>query len=306
MPTNKRVWARFVSFVSDDGKIYAGEPVDAEIDVGLAVKEGKVVKARVLSSSSALDEGAKFTGQERPVKQILAVTAEQVGSIRCIGVNYNDHGAELGYAVPPVPIVFIKPNSALNDPSAPIIIPNFVADADFEVELCVVIGKEARNVTDDEALDYILGYSTSNDVAARRAQTITTQFCHGKGFDTFAPVGPTLVHAKAIPNPQILEMRTTLNGEEMQHTTLDTMIFPVARIVSHLSQATTIPAGTIIMTGTPGGIGHSRTPPQYLKEGDDLRLWISGGLGTLTNPIVKDKSSSRFDNGLAERNGKAL
>lgn len=144
--------------------------------------------------------------------------------------------AELGYAVPPVPIVFIKPNSALNDPSAPIIVPNFVADADFEVELCVVMGKEARNVTDDEALDYVLGYSTSNDVAARRAQTITTQFCHGKGFDTFAPVGPTLVHAKAIPNPQVLEMRTTLNGKEMQHTTLDTMIFPIARIVSHLSQ----------------------------------------------------------------------
>lgn len=144
--------------------------------------------------------------------------------------------AELGYAAPPVPIVFIKANTALNDPSSPIIIPNFVADADFEVELCAVIGKEAKNVTDDEALDYVLGYSTSNDVAARRAQTITSQFCHGKGFDTFAPLGPTLVHAKAIPNPQTLEMRTTLNGKEMQHATLDSMIFPVARIVSHLSQ----------------------------------------------------------------------
>jgi 2-keto-4-pentenoate hydratase/2-oxohepta-3-ene-1,7-dioic acid hydratase in catechol pathway len=116
------------------------------------------------------------------------------------------------------------------------VIPSFVPDADFEVELCVVLGKTCSNVTDDEALDYVLGYTTSNDVAARKAQTITTQFSHGKGFDTFAPVGPALVHAKSIPDPQQLEMRTTLNGQEMQHAKLDTMIFSVARIVSHLSQ----------------------------------------------------------------------
>ncbi|EXJ85249.1 hypothetical protein A1O3_05924 [Capronia epimyces CBS 606.96] len=299
MSAIERVWTRFVRFVSDDGNVYAGEPVDPEVDVGLACKQGTPVLARVLSSSSALDAEAKFTGQELPVHKILApLSADEVGTIRCIGVNYTDHGAELNFAVPPVPIVFLKPNSALNDPSAPIVVPSFVADADFEVELCVVLGKECRNVTDDEALDYVLGYTTSNDVAARMAQTITTQFCHGKGFDTFAPVGPALVHASAIPNPQQLEMRTTLNGQEMQHVTLDSMIFPVARIVSHLSQATTLPAGTIILTGTPGGIGHSRTPPVYLQHGDDLRLWISGGLGTLTNPIVKDKSGKYFDNGL--------
>ncbi len=132
--------------------------------------------------------------------------------------------------------MFLKPSSALNDPSEPIVIPSFVADADFEVELCVVIGKTCSNVADEEPLHYVLGYTTSNDVAARKAQTITTQFCHGKGFDTFAPIGPTLVHAELVPNPQQLEMRTTLNGTEMQHATLDTMIFPVARIISHLSQ----------------------------------------------------------------------
>ncbi|KAH8883299.1 fumarylacetoacetate hydrolase [Thozetella sp. PMI_491] len=280
------IWKRFFRFISDDGETYAGEPVDSGVDVGLVVKDGKSAKVRILSSTSALDEQAEFTCEERLVKEILSpLSAGEVGTIRCIGVNYNGHGAELDFAVPPVPIVFLKPKAVLNDPSAPIIVPSFAKDADFEVELCVFIDKECKNVL-DEALSYVLGYTTSND------------FSHEKGFDRFAPMGPARVHASLIPDPQQLEMRSTLNGKDMQHATLDTMIFPVARIVSHLPQASTLPAGTIILTGTPGGIGNSRNPPIYLQEGDDLRLRISGGLGTICNPIMKDKSNSTFNSGL--------
>lgn len=193
---------------------------------------------------------------------------------------------ELNFEVPSVPIVFLKPENCLLDPSAPIILPrNATFDSDFEVELGVVIGRTCKNVSVEDAPSYILGYMTTNDVTARGAQFATSQFCYGKGFDGFAPMGPTLVSRKAIPNPAVLQLKTQLNGKIMQESSVKEMIFQVPTIISHLSQGTTLKPGTVIMTGTPGGIGHSRSPPVYLTKGDRLQIWISHGLGTLTNPI---------------------
>jgi 2-keto-4-pentenoate hydratase/2-oxohepta-3-ene-1,7-dioic acid hydratase in catechol pathway len=243
------------------------------------------------------------------------LAAEEVGTIRCIGVNYHDHGvvqpipkilktwlsinvvqAELNFAVPPVPMVFLKPDTCVLHPSAPLILPRTASlDTDFEVELGVILSKTCKNVSEEEALDYVLGYITTNDVSARGVQFQTTQFCYGKGFDGFAPMGPTIVSAKSIPNPSVLELKCTLNGKVMQESRVSSMIFPVAKLVSHLSQSTTLKAGTVIMTGTPGGIGHSRTPPVYLKEGDDLRVCISHGLGTLVNPIILEGEERRVE-----------
>ncbi|KAH8820235.1 hypothetical protein F5884DRAFT_763305 [Xylogone sp. PMI_703] len=286
------IWKRFIRFRGEDGKIYCGEPIDTNVDVGLALLENKDIFARVLDTDTALDYNARFTGETKKVVVVLSpLAAEAIGTIRCIGVNYKDHGAELDFEVPPVPIVFLKPETSLLDPSAPLVLPHLARnDSDYEVELGVIIGRTCKNVSVAEALSYVLGYVTTNDVTARGVQFITSQFCYAKGFDGFTPMGPTLVSSSAIPDPSVLELKTTLNGTIMQQSSVRNMIFSVPQIISHLSQGTTLKPGTVIITGTPGGIGHSRVPAVYLSQGDELRIWISHGLGTLTNPIEVEKS----------------
>lgn len=201
----------------------------------------------------------------------------------------------MSFTIPPVPIVFFKPSSCVLSPSEPLVLPRQAAsECDWEVELAVVLGKECKNVSEEEALDYVLGYMTANDVTARQWQFLTSQFSHCKSFDGFAPMGPTLVSPRCVRNPKELQLKTTLNGQTMQESQVSNMIFGIERLISHLSIETTLPRGTVILTGTPGGIGHTRTPPIYLKEGDDLRISISHGLGTLANPIIADRSSGNY------------
>ncbi|KAK2741716.1 hypothetical protein FQN55_008215 [Onygenales sp. PD_40] len=297
MPQLQPVWSRFVRFEAEDGKIYAGEPADENQDVGLAslTPSTMPILVKVLDSSSPLALDAKFTGETVTAKRILSpLTEEQVGTIRCVGLNYHDHGtrAELHFDIPSDPAIFLKPSSTLSGPTSPIIIPKTLTGIDFEVELAVIIGRTCKNATLDNALDYVLGYTVSNDVSARGVQFQTSQFCYAKGFDGFAPLGPVIVSGSRIPDPQVMEVKTVLNGEEMQKSNTANMIFSIRQIVAHISRGSTLPAGTVIMTGTPGGIGHSRTPPVYLKEGDELRISISHGLGTLVNPIVDEKDDS--------------
>ena len=194
-----------------------------------------------------------------------------------IGLNYASHAAEAGLDIPLEPIVFMKATTSISGPNDDIVPPQGTTKLDWEVELGVVIGTRARQVSEEEALDYVAGYCVVNDVSERAWQFATPQWDKGKGADTFGPIGPWLVTADEVPDPQALEMWLDLNGERMQASSTHGMIFTVAQIVSHVSQYMTLLPGDIITTGTPAGSGMGQKPtPIYLKTGDVLTLGIDG------------------------------
>ncbi len=208
-------------------------------------------------------------------------------TILCIGLNYRQHAEETGAKIPDYPVLFIKAVNALNDPGDPIVIPKVApGQVDYECELAVVIGKSAKNVERSRALDYVLGYTCANDVSARRWQKEGggKQWCRGKSFDTFCPLGPCLVTPDDISDPNNLKITTKLNGETMQDSTTSDMIFDVPTLVSFLSEGTTLLPGTVILTGTPQGVGFARNPPVFLKKGDRVTIEIER-IGKLTNPV---------------------
>ncbi|KIW71388.1 hypothetical protein, variant 2 [Phialophora macrospora] len=254
--------------------------------------------AKVLQTNSALDPSATFGQEIVQVKSLLSpLRADEVGTIRCIGLNYRDHAAELKLPIPSTPTVFLKANTCLNSPAGRIYYPHSAGDhdclLDYEVELAVVIAETCKDVPETDAMQYVLGYMTANDVTSRKHQQEVSQWDHGKGFDGFCPIGPTLVSSQAIPDPSVLRLRTVLNGKVMQDGKARDMIFSVPKIVSFLSQGCTLQKGTIILTGTPCGIGISRDPVVCLSEGDELHVSISHGLGTLTNSISRGLLSER-------------
>ena len=210
-------------------------------------------------------------------------------AILCIGLNFRDHAKEIGCAEPVTPVLFMKNPSALNHPGAPIVIPRSceaVPEVDYEIELAVVIGKTAKDVKEDDALGHVLGYTIANDVSARRWQKSNSgQWVRAKSFDTFCPLGPELLTRDEIPDPQSLELVCRLNGEVMQRGSIGEMFFSVARIIALLSQDMTLLPGTVILTGTPSGVGVGRKPQVFLKPGDRLDLTIEP-IGTLTNTVV--------------------
>jgi 2-keto-4-pentenoate hydratase/2-oxohepta-3-ene-1,7-dioic acid hydratase in catechol pathway len=204
--------------------------------------------------------------------------------ILCIGLNYRAHAAETGSTPPRNPMLFIKSSNALAGPADAVRLPSNSDRVDFEAELVAVIGRDAKDVDEADALDYVFGYTLANDVSARDWQKDKAlnggQFARGKSFDGFCPLGPHLVTADEVPDPQNLAVRLTLNGETMQDSTTADMIFGVAQIVASLSRTMTLRAGSIVLTGTPAGVGVARTPPVFLKPGDETRITI-GDLGTL-------------------------
>ncbi|KAI5918377.1 fumarylacetoacetate hydrolase [Camillea tinctor] len=282
-------WDRLVRFIArQDGLEYIGEPVDKTQDVGAALASSQDVEVRVFSGGSALDLSAEPTSKIRTIERLLPPLSQvEVGTIRCIGLNYRNHAKEMNLTLPDHPTLFFKPATCLNAPNAPLLIPHQATDgqADYEAELAVVIAKPARNIRVEDALDYVLGYTCSNDVTARKHQFNGAQWGFGKGFDGFAPIGPCLVSTTRIPDPAVIELKTVLNGISMQEGRADDMIFTVPRIIAYLSQGTTLQPGTVIMTGTPHGIGVSKKPPVFLKPGDDLRVVMSHGLGSLVNYV---------------------
>ncbi|MCX5660936.1 MAG: fumarylacetoacetate hydrolase family protein [Planctomycetota bacterium] len=227
------------------------------------------------------------TGKTAKVAKLLAPLAAT--NIFCIGANYREHAKESGVAVPEMPIVFMKPTSAQINPGDTIKIPACCRkgpEVDYECELAVVIGKPARDVPEAKALDYVFGYTAANDVSARMWQKHGGggQWVRGKGFDTFCPLGPALVTADEIPDPQTIRLRTILNGQVMQDHTTGDMIFTVAQLIAFLSQDTTLLPGTVILTGTPQGVGAARKPPVYLTPGDEVTIDLDK-IGKLTNPV---------------------
>ncbi|RDL36973.1 putative Fumarylacetoacetate hydrolase-containing protein 2 like protein [Venustampulla echinocandica] len=195
--------------------------------------------------------------------------------------------------LPEVPTVFMKPATSLADPyPSPTIIPKSTLQddcCDYESELVIVIGKKCKDVSEAEALDYVLGYTAANDVSSRTAQLAQTQWSYSKGFDGACPIGPVIVSKQLVPDPAWLKLRGLKNGKVMQDCGIDDLIFSVPRIVSFLSQGTTLPPGTIILTGTPAGIGFSFSPKEYLRGGDEFAVEISPYIGTLSTKFEAEK-----------------
>lgn len=200
--------------------------------------------------------------------------------IICIGLNYSDHAAESGMALPKEPIFFNKFNNALTGAAGPVVLPSNASQVDYEAELAVVVGRTARRVSPAEAESCIAGYTILNDVSARDWQFRTGQWVSGKTFDTFAPCGPWLATPDEIPDPHDLSIRLTLNGRVMQDSTTANLIFRIPELISYLSHIFTLRPGDLISTGTPPGVGFARKPPVFLAPGDVVEISISG-VGTM-------------------------
>lgn len=203
--------------------------------------------------------------------------------IICVGLNYRDHAAESGMAIPERPLIFSKWPNTLIGPGDAIVLPTLSDQVDYEAELGVVIGTRAAKVAVADALAHVKGYCCANDVSARDVQLGDGQWARGKSLDTFCPVGP-LVPASQVPDPQQLRIRAVLNGETMQDASTADMIFSVAEIVSFISQGITLEPGDLILTGTPPGVGFARKPPIFLRAGDEITVEIDG-IGSLANPV---------------------
>jgi 2-keto-4-pentenoate hydratase/2-oxohepta-3-ene-1,7-dioic acid hydratase in catechol pathway len=210
------------------------------------------------------------------------------GKFICIGLNYADHAAESGMAVPPEPVIFMKATSAICGPNDPIIIPRGSEKTDWEVELAVVIGTKAKYVSEADAMSYVAGYAVTNDVSERAFQTERAgQWTKGKSCDNFGQIGPWLVTRDEVADPQNLPMWLTVNGTKMQSGSTKTMVYGVQFLVSYLSQFMTLHPGDVISTGTPPGVGLGMKPPKYLKAGDVVELGIEG-LGQQRQDVIAD------------------
>ena len=209
-----------------------------------------------------------------------------VGKFVAIGLNYSDHAKEAGMAIPDEPVIFTKATSSISGPNDNIVMTRGASKVDWEVELGIVIGRHAKYVDEDQALSYVVGYCVVNDVSERAFQLETSgQWVKGKSADTFGPIGPWLVTADEVPDPQDLHLWLEVNGERAQDGSTRTMIFPVAYLVSFVSRFMSLQPGDIITTGTPPGVGHGRKPPAYLNPGDVVTLSVDG-LGTQRQEVV--------------------
>ena len=234
--------------------------------------------------------GLQPTGQVVLASRLLAPL--DPAAVLCIGLNYRKHAEEGKQAIPAHPVLFMKIPTTVQNPGDPIVLPRKLRSdkVDYECELAVVIGKRCYNVSKADALNYVLGYTCANDVSARDWQMNGGggQWCRGKTFATFCPLGPCLVTADEIPNPNALKIKTVLNGNVMQDWNTDDMIFDVPTLIEYLSASTVLAPGTVILTGTPHGVGSARTPPVFLQPGDTVTIDIEK-IGELTNPVVEEK-----------------
>jgi 2-keto-4-pentenoate hydratase/2-oxohepta-3-ene-1,7-dioic acid hydratase in catechol pathway len=207
------------------------------------------------------------------------------GKLICIGLNYRDHAAESNMKIPERPVVFSKFTSCVIAPEEPIVLPATSSQVDYEAELAVVIGRRAKNVAKESALDYVLGYTCFNDVSARDFQFADGQWQRGKSCDTFGPMGPFIVTTDEVPDPQKLDIKLRLNGKTMQDSNTDQLIFGVRELIAFLSETITLEPGDLIATGTPAGVGFARKPPVYLQDGDVVEVEIEK-VGTLKNKVL--------------------
>ena len=267
---------RIIRFIDDKDQIHYGRNYDNET-------------AELLEGD--LFSGLKETGATCGVKKLLAPVVPP--AVFGIGLNYHKHAQETGLETPRYPVLFMKNPAAVTNPGDPIMLhPSCMEppEVDYEAELAVVIGKAAKDVSAADALDFVLGYTAANDVSARRWQGKrgAGQWVRGKSFDTFCPLGPELVTADELQDPQNLSLSCVLNGKVMQDASTSDMIFPVAELVAYLSTGATLLPGSVILTGTPSGVGFTRKPPVFLMPGDTVEVTVEG-IGTLRNPVESQK-----------------
>ena len=248
--------------------------------------DGRIVDDVSLAKLRNLDPTSL---QEIDPRARLAPCVAHVGKFLCIGLNFHDHAAETGLPIPAHPILFMKATSSISGPGDDIMRPRNAKQIDWEVELGVVIGKPAKYVTEDEALDYVAGYCVVNDLSERHFQMhLTGQWTKGKSCDGFGPIGPYLLTRDEVPDPQNLDMSVTVNGTTMQNGNSRDMIFSVRQIIAHLSELMTLHPGDIIATGTPAGVGMGQKPnPVYLQDGDEIVTTIVG-LGSQRQFVVAE------------------
>ncbi len=265
-------------------KICRVQLADGSVSLAKLHDSGALTKLSGDLFGSLTDTGIAISGHK-----LLAPL--QPSNILCIGLNYRKHAEEGKSPIPANPVLFIKVNSAVQNPGDPIRLPRKLHSdkVDYECELAVVIGKDCYNASKQNALEYVLGYTCANDVSARDWQKDGGggQWCRGKTFATFCPLGPAIVTTDDIPNPNTLQIRTILNGSVMQDWNTNDMIFDVPTLIEFLSASTVLPAGTVILTGTPHGVGAARTPPVFLKHGDQVSIDIER-IGSLTNPVIDE------------------
>jgi 2-keto-4-pentenoate hydratase/2-oxohepta-3-ene-1,7-dioic acid hydratase in catechol pathway len=253
----------------------------------IRTKTGKILHARLKGESVQPIDGNIFgkwktDGDSIPIDEVKFLAPIVPVNLLCFGRNYKAHAEEGGDDLPSEPLLFIKSTSCVLDPGDSIVIPSSAStEIDYEAELAVVIGQSARNVTPDQALDYVLGYTCANDVSARDVQRNDGQWARAKSFDTFGPIGPWI---ETETEPGNLRIQGRLNGRLMQDASTALMIFDVPYLISYVSQGMTLLPGTVLLTGTPAGCGFARKPPLWLKEGDTFETEIEG-IGVLRNPV---------------------
>jgi 2-keto-4-pentenoate hydratase/2-oxohepta-3-ene-1,7-dioic acid hydratase in catechol pathway len=256
---------------------------------------GQVKCGALQADNTALEISGDIFGKyavgTKPAKIAKLLAPIVPTNIICIGLNYRHHATECQAQFPEFPVVFMKSTTAAQNPGDPIELPRQLRSdqVDYECELAVVIGRKCKNVTRDKALECVLGYACANDVSARdwQGKWGGSQWCRGKTFDTFAPLGPCLVTADEIPNPNSLAIKLDIGGEVLQDWNTNDMIFDVPRLIEFLSGSTTLLPGTVILTGTPHGIGAARKPQRFLQPGDVVTVTIEK-IGALTNPVVEE------------------
>ena len=236
----------------------------------------------------AIVKDAILTGAGFPLAEVkLQAPIPRPPKIICIGLNYRDHAIESKLEIPKIPVVFAKFASCTIGPGDSIVLPKNSEKPDYEAELAVVIGKNARHVAAENWREYVFGYMCLNDVSARDFQMATSQWMIGKTFDTFAPMGPYLVTADEVEDPHKLDISLTINGETLQNSNTKELIFRIPDLIAYLSSVFTLEPGDVITTGTPSGVGFSYNPPRWLKPGDTVTVKIEG-LGELSNPCVAE------------------
>ena len=280
-----------VSYSTGNGPLRPGVMRDGALvdaaGLGFGPSAKEILAAGKLDALLAAADGAFGGAKALDAASVrLGPPIPDPDKIICLGLNYKDHAAEAEMALPAAPILFPKYRNSLIGPFDDIVVPKAAAaKLDYEVELAVVIGRRAARVTEANALSYVAGYAVFNDVSARDLQMQTTQWAAGKAIDNFAPMGPGIVSAREIGDPQTLQVTTRVNGEQRQHENTKEMIFSVAQTIAFITSFTTLEPGDIIATGTPKGIGAAMKPPKYMQAGDIVEVEVER-IGTLRNRVV--------------------
>jgi 2-keto-4-pentenoate hydratase/2-oxohepta-3-ene-1,7-dioic acid hydratase in catechol pathway len=254
-------------------------------DGGFGRVEGDAVVPMGDDLAGYLRTGRAADGEPRPLASVaLRAPVGRPEKVICVGLNYRDHAAESGAALPDEPVLFPKFANSVVGPGEEIVVPAATEQPDYEAELGVVIGRRTRLVDEADALDHVAGYTCMNDVSARDLQARSSQWMLGKAVDTFLPCGPWVVTPDEVPDPQDLDIRCCVNGEVLQDSSTAQMVFGVATLVAYISRTITLEPGDLIATGTPPGVGMARTPPRWLRDGDEVTVEIEG-IGSLTNVV---------------------